>query len=207
MTTPITTLQAIKEFAGIANNNQDSIITALMPQCLMAIGNYCNREFASASETEYRDGNGASRMLMVNYPLTAVSSVTVDGVAISPSVNGTMGYFYVPKSRNLILVGYKFTQGLRNVRVALTAGYGDASGPSGSDICPWPADLVLAYTSYLVTRLRERTRLGIGSQSLAGESVTYTDSPSGTSSGSMGIPAASRVILDNYANMVPETGL
>lgn len=207
MTTPITTLAAIKAFAGISGTNQDAAISALMPQCLSAIGNYCNRDFTSTAEVEYRDGNDAARMLMANYPLTAVASVIIDGRSVPLSVNGTSGYFYVPKSRNLILIGYKFTRGLRNIQIALTAGFGDASGPTGSDICPWPDDLVLAYTSYLVTRLRERTRLGIGSQSLAGESVTYTDGPSGTSSGSMGIPAASRVILDNYVNTVPETGL
>lgn len=206
MTTPIATLADIKLFAGIDNTNQDAVIQQLMPECLSAIGNYCNRSFETVTTVEFRDGNSARRMLLVNYPIVAMISLTVDGSNVPLSTNGQAGYFAVPKSRTLVLNGYSFNQGFRNIQISLTAGFGDAMGPNGSDINPWPADLKLAYMSYLLTRLRERSRLGIGSQSLAGESVTYTDGPSGTSSGSQGIPAASRVILQNYMNSIPETG-
>lgn len=206
MTTPIATLAEIKEF-GSLSNNLDSLITALMPDCLLAIGNFCNRVFESTTTTEYRDGNESARMLLANYPIAKVTRVQVDQSTIAVAANGSNGYFFVPKGRALILTGFRFTRGLRNIQIDLTAGYGDALGPAGADICPWPADLKLAFLMYITTRVRERARLGIGSQSLAGQSVTFTDGPYGTSSGSQGIPAAARTILENYVNTVPETGL
>lgn len=203
--TPINTLADIKTFAGITDMNKDAVITSLLDPCLMAIGNFCNRTFQSQNVSEYRDGNSAARMLMANYPITQLTSLIIDGVTI-PLAFGSNGYTVIPKSRTIILTGYKFTRGLRNVQVQMTAGFGDGSGQGGADICPWPSDLKLAHAMYVVTRLNERSRLGIGSKTLAAESVTFTDGPSGTSSGSQGIPAAARVILENYMNTVPETG-
>lgn len=203
MTTPLATLQDVKTYAAITSANLDTVINQLLPTSLVAIGAYCNRIFQSQQMTEYRDGNDASRMLLVNYPITSFQSLTIDGITIPASVNLGPGYFFA--GRALVLRGYKFTRGLRNVVIQYTGGYGDASGVNGADLAPWPSDLKMAYMMYVVTRMKERERLGVGSMSLAGQSVTF-DATSGTSGGSQGIPSAAKLILDNYANTVPESG-
>jgi len=201
MTTPIATLADLKTFAGITGNNTDAVLTMLLTSSLAAIGAFCNRDFTSAQRTEYRDGNDATKMQTVGYPITAFSSLTIDGRIIPASVNGGSGYIFVPNGRMLILKGYSFTQGDRNVVMNYTAGFGDAGG-----LAPWPEDLKMALLMYVTTRFKERDRLGIGSKSLAGESITFTDGPSGTSSSSGGIPSAARDVLFNYLNTVPESG-
>lgn len=205
--TPIATRDDIKEFGGFTGTNLDALIDSLMGPCLTAIGNFCNRDFTAVTTTEYRDGNEASRMLLAHYPIAQITRVQIDQSIITVSTSGSNGYFFIPRGRTVILVGNRYGRGLRNIQIDLTAGYGDGIKPGGGDINPWPEDLKLAYMMYITTRIKERSRLGIGSQSLAGQSISYTDGPSGTSSGSQGIPAAARTILENYVNTVPENGL
>jgi len=208
MTTPLATLADLKTFMGLTSNNSDAVLQTILDSSELAIGNYCNRNFTSHSMTEWRDGNGNARMQLATYPLTAVQCVTIDNQVVPPyGTNGPFGYQWALGGRALWLAGcnYRFTRGMRNVQVVCTGGYGDASGPGGTDVMPWPSDLKLALLEYATTRFKERDRLGVGSKTLAGESITF-DSGSGTSASSMGIPAAARVILDNYLNTIPETG-
>lgn len=197
MTTPITTVAAFKAYAGITGSNQDALIASMIDPCLKAIGNFCNRNFASRTITELRDGNNASRMMLANYPITQITSVIIDDIILSAS-----DYIAPLGSRTLVLKDRKFTRGMLNVQITLLAGYGDASGVAGVDINPWPSDLVLAQHLYMLIRIRERERIGAASKSLAGESISYDDG-----SGSVpGIPKAAVTILDNYLNTVPESG-
>jgi hypothetical protein len=206
MTTAATTVADIKLYAGITDANKDALYASLIPSSLKGIGAFCNRDFASSDRVEYRDGNGSARMMLANYPILSIASLTIDGIKIPASDGVSPGYWFPPNGRALMLRGYKFAQGLRNVAIQLSAGYGDASGPGGTDIIPWPDDLQMALNMYIITRANERSRLGIGSKSLASESVTFTDGPSGTSSGSKGIPSAAKDILENYLNTIPESG-
>ena len=200
--TTLATVDDFKIYAGITTANTDALITMLLASSLTMLSNYCNRALQSAQYTEYRDGNDSSRMLVAaGYPLTAFSSLSIDGRVIPTSTNGSPGYFFVLGGRAVVLIGYKFTRGYRNIVMTYTGGYGD-----DNDVLPWPADLNLALMMCVQTRLKERDRLGVGSKSLAGESITFTDSGSGTSGQSGGIPAGAATILKNYMNTVPENG-
>jgi hypothetical protein len=197
MPTPIATADDIRLYLGTLSSAQEAVVESLITGSIGAMGAYCNRDFISSQRTEFRDGNGAARMLAVGYPITAFSSLVIDGRQIPASFQGSPGYFF--SNRAIVLIGgQRFTPGLRNVVMTYTAGYGDE--------VPWPADLKMASVMYVTTRLRERDRLGVGSKSLAGESISYTDGPSGTSSGSQGIPSAAKTVLTNYMNTVPEIG-
>ncbi|MBV8060598.1 MAG: hypothetical protein JO253_03620 [Alphaproteobacteria bacterium] len=217
MTTALVTLSDVKLYKGIANTDTtyDALITALIPECLAAMNSYCSRNFASQAYQEIRDGNNKQTITAVGYPITAVSSVFINGTNIAAgnwNLNGvpvggnatpTNGFLFSVGSRRISLYGYQFTQGVQNVVLNYTGGYGDASGQGGADLAPWPQDLKMAICMYIWTRINERARLGIGSKSLAGESITY-DAGSGTSAQSKGIPAAAMAILDAYRNVVPE---
>lgn len=197
--TPIATVDDLKGFMGTTTANTDALLQAILDESFEAIQSYCDRTFIEQAFTEFRDGNDAQGMQLANYPVVSLSAVLVDGRVMPSSVNGLPGVFAPPRGRRAVLVGYAFNRGNRNVVISGVAGYGGAY--------PWPADLKMAVLMYATTRFKERSRLGIGSIALAGESISYTDSPSGTSSGSKGIPAAAMVILNSYKNTVPETGL
>jgi len=205
MTTPLTTVAKVKSYAGIQTANQDALIAELIPQCMAALDNFCNRKLASRTVNGMRNGNGSTGIMLSNYPVTEVQAVYIDGRTIPQSVNCSAGWFLPALGRRLVLRGgYVFTQGDRNVEIDYVAGYGDASGVSNADLAPWPDDLVLAINMFVLTRLKERDRLGVGSKSLAGESITFVDATSGTSGSSQGIPSAARIILEGYQNTVPE---
>lgn len=192
------TVDDVKSFSGEAANNKDGLIASLIDAVLPAFEGFCNRPLDEQTATEYRDGNDASRMLLVHYPISDVSSVIIDGIAIPKSTGANVaGYFSPVGGRAVMLRGYKFTRGYRNVQITVTAGYGN--------FFPWPADIKLACNLWVTTRMRERSRLGVGSQSLAGQTITY-DAASGTSNSSEGMPSAARSILNNYTNTLPESG-
>ena len=203
--TPFLDIQDVKLYAGITSSNQDEVLTAIMAGALPALENYCNRIFSTTTQVEYRDGNGAMGMMLAHYPVASIASVTIDGAAIPLSTSFTApGYYFVPGGRRLILRGntYRFTQGNRNVEIALTAGFGDGMGVGGTDLNPWPEDLRMAGKIYIINRLNERMRIGVGSKSLAGESISFNDNALRQE----GMPVAVRTILANYMNTVPEYG-
>ena len=202
MGTPIATKADVKLYASITSSNQDALIDSLIPACMTAIGTFCNRLFDSRTTVEYRNGNDASRMQLANYPIVSVSSLKINGISIPASINGSPGYIARAGGRTIALIGYTFFYGASNIEISLIAGYGDASL-----VNPWPTDLKLALLAFVVARLREREHIGMGSKTLAGESVSFADASSGPGADSLGIPNALRHILMRYANTVPETGL
>lgn len=200
----MTTLAEVKAYCGVNSPNADAVIQSLLDAAAPAFAAYCNRgSFFSSEYTCYRDGTGSDRILVVNAPLTNVTEVLIDGQAIQRSVNYGAGFDFVPGGHIVFLRGYRFTMGTRNVKMTYVAGYNDPEGKY-----PLPDDLALATKMYVSARYRERDKLGIGSKSLAGESVTYSDGKIGAAgSATGGMPAAAANILENYMNYIPEHGL
>lgn len=199
----IATLDEVKTYIGLSGTASDTLLGLLTAGVLPAMGAYCNRVFQSTLVQGYRDGNGASRMQLAQYPITSVSTVKVDNVVIPAQPSpGQAGYFFQPHGRSLALDSYDFGRGNLNVYLSYTGGYGDGAGPGGADIEPWPADLKLAYLIIATTWYRKKANYGVSSKSLAGESISVSDS---TGTGALaGIPAEARSILENYMNVIPE---
>ena len=212
-TTAYLTLADIQAYGGpnFSTSGAEAWLTAAIPMALQALGNYCNRDFASKPYAEYRNGNGKRSLLTVGFPVTSLAGVTVDGQVIPIAAYQATGAWIAPyadfnqRNRRIVLTNFAFNKGLQNVALTYTAGYGDGSGAGGADIAPWPADLQEAGMIWIMTRFNERQRYGVGSKTLASETVTF-DAGSGTSAKSQGIPAAAQQILANYVNTVFETG-
>ena len=204
--TAMATLADCKAYAGVSSPNADPIMQSILDASALAFASYCNKDsFFSTTYTEYRDGTGGNRMILGNTPMTAVSAVVIDGQSIPASVGNGPGYFFPMGGRMVGLRGYVFNAGFRNVQITYTAGFNDPN-----NLFPLPADLIMATKMYVSYRYRERERLGISAKSLAGESVTYSGESAGGNStlGTIsGMPAAAANILENYMNMVPESGV
>ena len=67
--------------AGVTTD--DSLLSGLITQISEWVDNYIGRNLYATPYTEVRDGLGGSRIHFRQWPVTAVSSVTVDGVSAS----------------------------------------------------------------------------------------------------------------------------
>ena len=180
----LTTLASLKAYLGITDSAKDALLQSLITGASAAVEALIGRPLLSASYTEKVDGNGKARMMFPHFPVTAVASVKVNGVAVSaaPANNFTSpGYRF--DETMLILQGSRFDAGFRNIELTYNAGYATI-----------PADIQMAVNKIVGGKYRERDWLGYQSKSLAGETVSFADVAQ-----SSGIKS----ILSSYMKVIP----
>jgi hypothetical protein len=143
----------------------DALLTRLITAASQFIQSWLQRQIAVSDWSETRDGNGGQRMAFANFPVSAVLSLSIDGIAIPPApADGGFGAGYVFSPTELALRGYVFSRRAQNVVVTYTAGY-----PSV------PADIAQACIELVAQRYRERTRIGeVSKAMMSGETVTFS---------------------------------
>jgi hypothetical protein len=178
----LTTLANVKAWLAITQNGDDALIARLVTSYSAYIQQWMNRTIASQSYTEKRNGHGGYALALVNYPVTAVSSLLIDNNAIPLAANSTQsGYMFDDKF--IYLNGYRFTPGRQNVQVAYTAGYAQT-----------PPELEQAVIELIALRYKERDRIGHSSKAIGGETVSFIIKD---------LPDSVRTILENYKKVVP----
>jgi phage gp36-like protein len=157
----LTTLAILKTYINNGSSN-DTLLQQLLTSASVAIESYCNRDFVSKAYTKTFDGSGGNALVLPDYPITAVASVTVNGQTIpaAASVTGT-GYSF--SENTIVLNGYIFTRGWANITVTYTAGYTTI-----------PDDLVQACCGTVQYWLNDRQRGGETSRSMGGQTITYS---------------------------------
>lgn len=161
----LTTLANLRGWLG-ANANvttDDSVLTRLITSVSARIETYCSRKFLTASYSEAYDGKDTPAIALGNFPITAVASLSVDGVSISAAPAPSQAGF-VFSDTMLSLNGYRFSRGYQNVLVAYTAGYAANAVPG---------ELEQACIDWCSLRYRERERIGHRSKTIGGETVAY----------------------------------
>lgn len=125
----LTTLVAAKAYLKLQVSVDDATIEDLINASSSAIENYCKRKFKEQAylDDEY-DGTGKDHILLDQYPVKLIESVSIDGTPLSTGQ-------YKVKKRNGVLLnnGGIWPRGEINVTVSYTAGYAEI-----------PADLELA---------------------------------------------------------------
>ena len=165
----LTTLGEVKAWLQTGQaafpDTDDALLTRLITAASQFIQKWLNRSIASADWYEVRDGTGGQRLTFGNFPVTAVLSLSIDGLAIPPAPNdGGFGAGYVFSPTELALRGYIFTRRPQNVAITYTAGYPII-----------PPDIAQACIDLVCLRYRERTRIGEVSRATGGtETVTYS---------------------------------
>jgi hypothetical protein len=161
----LTTLARVKEYLSIATDDtaDDLLLTRLIGSASSAIEVYCSRVFASATYNEVRDGTGTRKMVLRNFPVTAVSSVTINGRSI-PQRPSPLSSGYTFDDLRVALTGHVFDEGVDNVQISYTAG-----------LAAVPADVEQACIEAVSLRYKAKDRLGVTSKSLAGESISFSN--------------------------------
>lgn len=167
----LTTLADVKAWLQTGQSpfppTDDALLTRLITAASQYIQTWLNRQIAQSDYLEVRDGTGGQRLQFACFPVSAVLSLTIDGIAIPPappalpSTGLTAGYVFSPTQ--LALRGYHFTRRAQNVIVTYTAGYSTT-----------PPEIAQACIELVALRYRERNRIGEVSRSVGGgETVTY----------------------------------
>jgi hypothetical protein len=191
----LTTLADVKAWLQTGQSAFPPIDDALLTRLIIAASDYIqtwiNRPIALADYLEVRDGSGGQRLQFACFPVSAVLSLTVDGLSIppappvSPSTGLTAGYIFSPTQ--LALRGYYFTRRVQNVVVSYTAGYASI-----------PPEIAQACIELVALRYRERTRVGEVSKAFAGaETVSYSQKD---------MSASVATLLQRYRAVAPIAG-
>ena len=165
----LTTLGEVKAWLQTGQaafpDTDDALLARLITGASQFIQKWLNRSIVSADWHEVRDGTGGRRLTFGSFPVTAVLSLSIDGLAIPPAPNdGGFGAGYIFSPTELDLHGYIFTRRPQNVVITYTAGYPII-----------PSDLAQACIDLVCLRYRERTRIGEVSRATGGtETVTYS---------------------------------
>ena len=148
----------------------DALLSRLITAASRFIESWLDRPILAADWLEVRDGNGGQRLAFANFPVSAVLSLSIDGLTIPPAPppestgGGGFGAGYVFTPTELALRGYVFTRRAQNVVLTYTAGYVSV-----------PPDIGQACIELVAQRFRERTRIGEASKALmSGETVTFS---------------------------------
>lgn len=154
--TQYTTLADVRAWlTGIqpSQTTDDVLLTSLIARASAFIDSYIGRGIISADYTETLNGNDSDSMFVKNFPITAVSSVTVDLYTYSPS-NTPLGFGYTFDSNRVYLRGGRFCRGSQNVVISYTGGYAQV-----------PADIQQAAIELVVFKYKSRNHVGMASHS------------------------------------------
>ena len=94
-------------------------IQNLLDYSLDFIQRYCYRTFATTVYTETHDGNSTEQLQLNNYPVTALTSVSIDSVVVAVA-----NYTFTPGDGILWdISGAGWPDGRQNIAIDYTAGY------------------------------------------------------------------------------------
>lgn len=167
----------VQAFLSLAAGQDDALLGVLCTRASAFVQNMLNRKLLTASYTGTFSGRGNNRIGLPNYPITAVASVTVDGVAI-PAATGALDAGFLFDENLVYLRGYCFSRGVQNVVIVYTAGFAEV-----------PADVQQACVEIVAAKYKRRTELHVSGKTLNGETINFSQAD---------VPASAKAALNSY---------
>jgi hypothetical protein len=180
----LTTPANLKDWLNLTTDGADVLLARLITAVSAFIQGPegIGYQVASQSYALVLDGHGSDVLVLGRPPLTAVTSLTIDGTVI-PLAATTTASGYRFSSSAVWLQGYAFTRGRGNVALTCTRGYAAT-----------PADLEQAALELIALRFKERDHIGQDSASMQGQNVTFS---------TRDMPASVKTVLQGYKKVVP----
>lgn len=132
------TLADVKGFLASDKPASDDRLATLITQCSADILLQINRGILlTKTYTERRNGTGSNALMLRNWPVHSISSVTIDGISIPKSPDGIAPGFILDDDdieppgahQSVILINRSFHPGRSNVVIVYRAGYGIPGEP------------------------------------------------------------------------------
>lgn len=202
----LTTVTKVKtEWLKISVATDDAILQALITAASRQIVSYLQRSVLSATFTEKRNGTGTSMIVLKHWPVTAITSVTVNASVIPASSQGSYGWvcnlwdgstFPIPPAViQLVGGGYSgfppysipaapgvFNEGGQNIQIVYTAGFSTT-----------PPDIEMACNMLVGAWYKEKDLIRQKSSLLGGQSQSYE----------MDMPTSCKNLLNPYRAVAP----
>jgi hypothetical protein len=178
----LTTLEKVKnELGGITGTSLDALLNFIITAASRILMTQTGRRFKSAAVTYTTDGTATRGLSLPNGPVTAISTVVIDGTTIPPIVTlGDTGW--TQQGDRVRLVGHRFDIGTNNVVVTYTSGYTSI-----------PEDLEQGCIELACWMYKNRDHFGIQQSSTHdANAVTYRRDE---------LPFLVRAVIDSYANV------
>lgn len=153
----MTTLASVKTYLRLTATTADAKLAAIITAASAWVKSYLNRDILQADYTEILNGTGGRQVMTANYPVTAISQVTVDAFDVTQ--------YAIGDGRRLITLkdGQTFRKDFMNVVLKYTAGFATV-----------PADLEHTVCRIVAWGYKESDRLEQISKSMGGEVVTFS---------------------------------
>ena len=163
----LTTLAYVQAYM----QNPSAGVSLLLPQLITAasqfIESYTSRQFLNGSFSRLFNGTGNGRLILWPQPVSAVSSVSINGRPVPAAPLATFSApGYLVDQYGLTLRGCQtFCRGAFNVAVQFTAGYGANPADMPADIQQCVAEMVNIRSKRIAQA--DKTSLGIEQQTTA----------------------------------------
>lgn len=172
------TVDQVKEYLNLKVNDDDALLQRLLDAASGWMRSYLNRDLNLMDYSQRFNGTGTRSMLLPDYPVVAVTSLTVDSVTLS------QGAYYVDGAVVTRTDGGTFPRGYGNVAVAWSAGYATV-----------PAEVAQACIEVVAWRYKERDRVGQSQVATPmGQNISFQTSA---------VPSNVKALLDNWRKVVP----
>ena len=148
-------LDDVKAWLDLKTQDADPVLVRLIVGVSAHIESWLSRPIADQVITDVFSGHGGAVQLLRGFPIISVASVVVDGTTLAPST-------YTFTEDSVILSTGTFTRGRGNITITYTAGF-----------VAIPADIEQAAIEVVAIRFKERGRIGITTQALAGGNTSY----------------------------------
>lgn len=187
--TDLTTVQEV--IGGTESSSDNALLNQLISAVSAAISTYCNRNFGSASYTETYSGDGQPGLWLNQRPVTAVASVTMNGLPVQQQpANQPWVYGWAFDQNRLVLIGGRWWEGFQNIAVTYTAGL-SISSTNFPDLWRAAAEWVVA--SYKTQQhLDKKSDAGV-----SGQGTSYLTE----------MPWSVQIVIDRYKQVAPVQNL
>lgn len=210
MTTALTTLNNVKTVTGVSGSAYDDLLSLLINRTSMAVKTYLARQLARATRIEEIAPSARQLLLLNEWPILSVTSITCDGIALvkdqdyrMDAQDAAIGALYKENGWATSYLVRGVTQdpvsAMRSIRVEYVAGYYLPSDPEyieGAD-ASLPIDIQSAVDDMIAEQfLRIKTKSqGLSSYAEGDISMSWKDPSSGTM---LGMSDEHAAILNAY---------
>lgn len=172
----LTTTTKVKNYLGITVSTYDTLISSIIDGVSDQAESYCNRNFNSATYTEYYDTElGDTKVFVKNYPVTSVTSLSYrSGTFGNPTWEAFNTNDYLLSDNGKISLALRLPESEKYIKVVYVGGYKiDFANETNTALHTLPAGLTQIITEMVAETFNMRKVAGILSESTEGQSITF----------------------------------